>query len=232
MDSIKPSIHISPENIVNEYEGWKYIETVYTAKGNEVFCLLGNLSRDTFHFSSAQRMNKAGDIFYFIDEISFIPLLAEKACVNYEANRKRLYAQDHRHTERSLIGVEPPAAAIITDTITVPAVFFETDRSVLKPVFKKLIDSLILKMADKKIVAIKIEGHTDDRGTAERNDKLSKARAESVRNYFIEKVPALKENISADGKGENFPKTTNATEKGRAINRRVEIILTYTVIVN
>ena len=229
-DSIKPSIHISSEDIITTYLGWNYIETVYTAKGDEIFCLLGNLGRDTFHYASYQRMNKTGDVFYFIDDISFSPLRPEKPCSNYEANKKRLYAQDHRHTEQVLVGTEPPAPVFITDTITVPAVFFETDKSVLKPGFKKLIDSLLLKMAGKKISSVKIEGHTDDRGTAEKNDKLSKERAEAVRNYFIQQKPALKENISAAGKGENFPIATNKTEKGRAINRRVVIILTYTVV--
>ena len=168
--------------------------------------------------------------FNFIDDISFTPLRPEKSCSNYEANKKRLYEQDHRHTERSLVGIEPPAPVFITDTITVPTVFFETDKSVLKPGFKKLIDSLLLKMAGKKISSVKIEGHTDDRGTAEKNYKLSKERAEAVRNYFIQQKPALKENISAAGKGENFPIATNKTEKGRAINRRVVIILSYTIV--
>ena len=229
-DSIKPSIHISSEDIITTYLGWNYIETVYKATGDEVFCLLGNLARDTFHYAASQRMNKMGDIYYYIDDISFTPLRPEKPCSNYDANKKRLYAQDHRHTEQVLVGTEPPAPVFITDTITVPAVFFETDESVLKPGFKKLIDSLLLKMADKKISSIKIEGHTDDRSTAEHNDKLSKERAEAVRNYFIQQKPALKENISASGKGENFPIATNKTEKGRAINRRVVIILTYTIV--
>ena len=230
LDTIKPSIHISSEDIINEYRGWNYIETFYTAKGDEQFCLLGNMSRDTFHFTSSQRMNKNGDIYYYLDNISFTPVVPEKPCSNYESSKKRLYGQDHRHTEQSLVGFVPAEPEFIRDTITIPAVFFETDKSVLKPVFKKLIDSLLLKMAGKKISIIKIEGHTDDRGTSERNDKLSQDRAASVRNYFVDKAPALKEKIIAEGKGQNFPKADNKTEKGRAINRRVVIILTYTSI--
>ncbi|CAN5899057.1 hypothetical protein BH11BAC4_BH11BAC4_20960 [soil metagenome] len=228
VDTIRPSVHISMEDIISEYRGWNYIETIYTAKGDERFCLLGNMSRDTFHFTSSQRMNKMGDVYYYLDNISFTPEIPAIPCSDYEASSKRLYDQDHRHTEQSLVGFELSEPELITDTISVPAVFFETDKSVLKPAFKKLIDSLLLKMADKKTIHISIEGYTDARGTNERNDKLSTDRAQSVRNYFILRSTRLKDNITAAGRGENFPKATNTTQKGRAKNRRVEIILSYT----
>ena len=73
-DNVKSSIHISDEDIVNELGGWNYVEKNYTATGEEKFCLLGNLAKEKFDFSPYQRMNKGGDVFYFIDDIVFKPV--------------------------------------------------------------------------------------------------------------------------------------------------------------
>lgn len=224
---LQSSVHISEEDVTMKYQSWQFVETVYKAKGDEKFCLIGNLSKDPFRFPAAQKMNKGGDIFYFIDDISFAPIKPGPPCALYAENRQKLYSQNLRHTERALIENVSEPGYIITDTLVVPGVYFETDKSVLKPVFKKLIDSLVKKLADKNIQKILVEGHTDSRGTPERNDKLSGDRAESVKKYFLQQMPALQNLISAAGKGEHFPIADNATEKGRSINRRVEIIISY-----
>ncbi len=224
-DTARPSIHIAKEDVVSDYKGWSFIETFYTAKGNEQFCLIGNLAKDTFAFSSYQAMNRGGDVFYFIDNISFTPVKKSLPCTGYLKNKIKLYEQNLRHTERILTNENEE---IKPDTLTLPGVYFETDKSILKPQFKKILDSLVRKMPVKKIKAIHVEGHTDDRGTTEKNDKLSADRATTVKLYLAEKLPLLKQYIFAEGKGENFPKADNDTDKGRAVNRRVEIILTYT----
>ena len=226
-DTAKVSVHISAEDIVNELSGWNYVEKIYTATGDEKFCLLGNLSKEKFSFSPYERMNKAGDVFYFIDDIVFKPVIPQPLCDEYTKNSIKLYDQNFRHTEFVLVN-NKNEIEIVSDTITVPAVFFETDKSILKPVFKRLLDSVIIKFDKKNIVNIFIEGHTDSKGTSQRNTILSTQRAEAVRNYFLNKNPELKEIIFAYGKAAVFPIADNATEKGRAQNRRVKIILAYT----
>ena len=223
-DSVEADIHIPADAVTNLFGEWNYIEVYYTARGDEKFLLVGNLSKQRFEFSSYQRMNDAGDVFYFIDDIAFRPLNAEPLCAQFEKNRRKLYEQNLRHTEHALVDAEPE---IITDTVTVPAVFFETDKAVLKPAFRKLIDSLVLKLTDKNIIKIKIEGHTDNAGATAHNLILSQQRSESVRSYFTRKLPAETNKISAEGKGEAFPVTPNTNAAGMAKNRRVEIILTY-----
>jgi outer membrane protein OmpA-like peptidoglycan-associated protein len=223
-DSVKSSIHISAEDVVNELGGWNYVEKIYTATGKEKFCLIGNLAKKKFDFSPYQRMNKAGDIFYFIDDIVFESIIPQPLCADYKINLEKLYAQNFRHTELVLVENKNE---IVTDTITVPAPFFETDKSILKPVFKKLLDSLVINLNTKNVVNIIVEGHTDSKGTLQRNAILSTQRAEAVRNYFLNKMPELKQ-IIAYGKASAFPVADNITEKGRAQNRRVKIILVYT----
>ncbi len=223
-DTARPSIHISKEDVTGEFKGWKLIETMYRARGDEKFCLIGNLSKDSFNFSHAQGMNKAGDVFYFIDNIVLAPEKSKLPCAEYVKNKVKLYAQNMRHTEKTIADEMEEATP---DTLVLPGVYFETDRSAIKPQFKKVLDSLIKKLPLKKIKAIHIEGHTDDKGSSEKNEKLSADRATTVQQYLAERLPSLKQNIFAEGKGENSPKADNNTEKGRAANRRVEIILNY-----
>ena len=224
-NNVKSSIHISDEDIVNELGGWNYVEKNYTATGEEKFCLLGNLAKEKFDFSPYQRMNKGGDVFYFIDDIVFKPVIPQPICSDFKSNKDKLYNQNLRHTELVLVDNE---AKIFTDTVTVPGVYFETDKSILKPVFKKLLDSLILNLETKKVVGITIEGHTDSTGTEQRNITLSYERANAVKFYLLNKRPDLKEDIFAYGKASTFPVSENTTEKGRAKNRRVKIFLVYT----
>jgi OmpA-OmpF porin, OOP family len=226
-DSVRPSIHIAPEEIISEYQGWKYIKTIYKANGTEQFCLVGNLAKKSPEYAKYNRMNKDGDVFYFMDNISFTPVIGEKPCKEFQQNIDKLYAQNYRHTERALVEIIPQ---IITDTIIIPAVFFETDKAILKTSFKNILNKLIVKCSNKNIVNIAIEGHTDNTGTEERNIQLSKQRADAVLNYFTFKLPSLKNNIFAEGKAANFPIASNANEKGRAANRRVQILLSYSLL--
>ena len=72
---------------------------------------------------------------------------------------------------------------------------------------------------------VKIEGHTDSIGTDQYNQKLSERRAEAVQNYLIQKGAVKKTNISTVGYGESKPIAENKTAKGRAENRRSEIMI-------
>ncbi|MFH1025502.1 MAG: OmpA family protein, partial [Nitrospirota bacterium] len=72
---------------------------------------------------------------------------------------------------------------------------------------------------------VKIEGHTDSIGTKKYNQKLSERRAKAVQNYLIHKGASKKTNISTVGYGESKPIASNKTAKGRAENRRAEIII-------
>ncbi|MGC4028037.1 MAG: OmpA family protein [Steroidobacteraceae bacterium] len=71
---------------------------------------------------------------------------------------------------------------------------------------------------------LKIEGHTDNVGSAETNSRLSYERATAVRDYLASLgVPAS--SIDVDGLGPSNPVADNATAEGRARNRRVEVIV-------
>ncbi|MFI5297322.1 MAG: OmpA family protein [Polyangiales bacterium] len=69
-----------------------------------------------------------------------------------------------------------------------------------------------------------VEGHTDTQGTDAINDDLSQKRADAVRDYLIVRGVAA-DAISAKGRGSHTPIGDNKTIEGRAMNRRVEIIV-------
>jgi len=72
---------------------------------------------------------------------------------------------------------------------------------------------------------LNVAGHTDSSGSAKFNQKLSRNRANSVKNYLLDKnVPAA--SISVSGYGEDRPIASNLTNDGRQKNRRVEFQIT------
>jgi outer membrane protein OmpA-like peptidoglycan-associated protein len=69
-----------------------------------------------------------------------------------------------------------------------------------------------------------VEGHTDSQGSESYNQGLSQRRADSVRDYLVQRgYPA--DRIQARGKGKGSPIADNASPEGRANNRRVEIVI-------
>jgi outer membrane protein OmpA-like peptidoglycan-associated protein len=69
---------------------------------------------------------------------------------------------------------------------------------------------------------VRIEGHTDNVGNNATNMKLSDARARSVRDHLVNKENIAVDRLDAIGYGPTKPIASNATSKGRAMNRRVE----------
>ena len=71
-----------------------------------------------------------------------------------------------------------------------------------------------------------IGGHTDSTGSEELNEHLSQQRADAVRQYFVANGTLPYEKIIAVGYGSMRPIASNATDKGRAMNRRIDVIIT------
>ena len=72
---------------------------------------------------------------------------------------------------------------------------------------------------------MQVIGHTDSIGSSSYNLDLSKRRAETVTAWLVDKGGIPKEDLTAIGAGKSKPKANNATAKGRAQNRRVEVVM-------
>ena len=101
---------------------------------------------------------------------------------------------------------------------------FQFSKADLPDEAKAQVDQLISKLTqDPKNVYFEIEGHTDNVGAVEFNEKLGLERAESVKKYLYEKhqIPLHKMNVISYGSTK--PAADNKTKDGRAQNRRVVI---------
>jgi outer membrane protein OmpA-like peptidoglycan-associated protein len=99
-----------------------------------------------------------------------------------------------------------------------------SDRIVGRRSFQVLDAVAAILTAHPEFANVEIQGHTDNRGDAERNRDLSNRRALSVRAYLISRGIA-EGRLTARGFGPDRPIESNATARGRAANRRVEFHL-------
>lgn len=103
-------------------------------------------------------------------------------------------------------------------------ILFDFDKFALKDAAKTNIQSLASSLNQYPNTDIKVIGHTDSRGTEQYNMGLSEKRAAAVKAYAVSQgVPASR--LITIGKGFSEPIGDNATDAGRAENRRVEIVI-------
>jgi OOP family OmpA-OmpF porin len=106
--------------------------------------------------------------------------------------------------------------------IEVHDVKFETNKADILPEFQQQLDAIGLALLKVPMLKIEISGHTDSRGSAAMNRKLSQKRADAVKAYLLQKYPTLDAKMfTAKGYGEDKPVATNKTPEGMAQNRRV-----------
>lgn len=110
-------------------------------------------------------------------------------------------------------------------TLNMPSsITFSTGSANLNNSFFKVFDGVVLVLKKYEKTIIEVDGHTDSVGKPEYNQKLSEQRATAVVDYLASKGIKRERTITI-GAGENHPVADNATEAGRASNRRVELTL-------
>jgi outer membrane protein OmpA-like peptidoglycan-associated protein len=228
-----PSLIITNQNFDGEYkQNWKHVKCEYIAKGNEKFCTISNLSLPDITYNMKDAMNKSGDVLYFIDEIVLQPIVPIPPCATYEENAKKLFDYNYRHTNNLPIFKDTPVIkhlpVFIKDTVVINDVLFDVGKYIIKPKVKNILDSLAAQLAQKSILTIDVNGHTDSTGSIKNNQLLSLARATAIKEYLVQKNGQWADKILAIGKGQNYPVAENTTPEGKQKNRRVEIVITYT----
>jgi len=107
--------------------------------------------------------------------------------------------------------------------LSVPAdASFDIGRSELKPALRPVLDEVSRNLDD--AVRLTIVGHTDSSAGDAVNGPLSLDRAEAVREYLVHHG-VRRGRLLVEGRGGRQPVASNATEAGRAANRRIEIFL-------
>jgi outer membrane protein OmpA-like peptidoglycan-associated protein len=101
-------------------------------------------------------------------------------------------------------------------------ILFDFNSYALRPESRDTLRELANNFRQYPDEQISVEGHTDNVGSDDYNQRLSQQRADSVRNYLVDQgVP--NERVTSAGFGKSQPKAGNDTPEGRQLNRRVEI---------
>jgi outer membrane protein OmpA-like peptidoglycan-associated protein len=133
------------------------------------------------------------------------------------AERGEKSADPKRH------GCPPPEAKLVAAQIVISEqVQFETGTAAIRPESAAILGEVVRVLGDHpEIEHVEIQGHTDTTGSAELNRTLSEERASAVRSWLVAHGVA-EERLVARGYGPDRPISDNASEAGRAKNRRVE----------
>lgn len=119
----------------------------------------------------------------------------------------------------------PPAPAPPPEKICMTLnVEFDFDKADVKSKYHGVLEKVAEFMKQYPQTTTVIEGHTDNRGKYEYNIRLSERRAESVKNYLVEKFGIEASRLSTKGYGYTKPVATNATAAGRQKNRRIDAV--------
>lgn len=164
------------------------------------------LEARTHEADSAKRLN--GELMFQTDLANRESAAANRRTEDVAAQLAALQA---KKTDRGMV-------------MTLGDLLFTTGRSDLKPGGTANLDRLVTFLTSAPDRKVRIEGHTDSRGSEGSNTALSQRRANSV-SLYLSGHGIADSRLSSFGEGENVPIADNNTEAGRQANRRVEIII-------
>lgn len=168
-------------------------------------------------------------------------LADKKTTLTASINGKEVYIQLHTATNSTdtksyrieIVEVQPMEQEIIIDLqesidkegkAAIYGILFDIGKSDIKPESAPALQQIIDYLNAHQTVNIIVVGHTDNTGTYAGNLTLSKARAESIKNYLVNTGKIAASRLLSEGVGQSCPISTNDTEAGRKLNRRVEIV--------
>lgn len=156
------------------------------------------------------------------------PLIA-----HYTGNGRNVWISLSRGNDNSNIGLTFNVADIGSDDwgtrldkqcrVPLYGVNFDFDKATLRPDATPLLEKARDALKARASLAVSVQGHTDNVGTDDHNQKLSAARAETVRQWLAANGIAAAR-LSSRGFGKTAPVADNGTDAGRARNRRVELV--------
>ena len=212
----EPQVVNDFDRVLDDTKAWMSVSGVFTAHGGERFMTIGN-------FFPASQSNVVDldsltyllpGAYYYIDDVSVTCL----GCGNSQKN-----------VPDSSVAVKDDMASFadtlkVGSTFVLHNIFFDYDKAVLLQQSYKELHTLLGLPQSHPTMKIEIAGHTDGHGSVEYNQRLSENRARSVVDYLVSHgIDARR--LSFKGYGKSHPIATNATEEGRAKNRRVEFIV-------
>lgn len=103
-------------------------------------------------------------------------------------------------------------------------VLFDFNSAVVRSDGSETLEQVAGVLDEYKKTAVVVQGHTDAIGSDAYNEQLSERRASAVESYLAAQG-VDRDRIAAEGYGEAYPVASNATDEGRQLNRRVDIMI-------
>ena len=213
---------------------WYLVTGVFKARGNERYLTIGNFSEKRFKDRFKKKKLYIPDYwkfqaYYYVDEVTLMEL---KDAPKKEEPAVALADSSVHFSDTNLTPIEEENYIFKLNTekrVVLEKVRFEFSSSELSNYSFDELELVLEYLHNNPTARIIIEGHTDDIGSEDANEKMSERRAKSVYKYLV-KNEVSKERLSYVGMGENHPIATNETGEGRSRNRRVELVLDERVI--
>lgn len=147
------------------------------------------------------------------------------ACLTASDGRYRLQIIDEKPLERNLefTSADDMFSGLEAEGfVAVYGILFDTDKADLKSGAAKTLEEVVKLLKAHPELRVEIQGHTDSTGSDEHNLDLSRRRAGTVKSYLL-LYGIAGDRLRTTGFGESKPVGDNATDEGRALNRRVEL---------
>ncbi len=143
-----------------------------------------------------------------------------------EAQRQQLVAEmaqalNPTYQVRNGLRVSAREQALVDQALASRTIEFEYGSAVLRPTGQQILQEMAAALSQLRGRRVALIGHTDDSGARAGNVSLSLARAQAVKAYLVTCGLAA-DSLSTSGMGPDQPLASNATEAGRARNRRIE----------
>ncbi len=209
-------------NIAKTVGGGSWMTTAYSRNpfptNSPIRLLQGSATVGGSGFFAAQLSRPEGDVYlvvgakqYKADEVVVLVDIIETASL--EDGKINL-------TEDYLSQAIESEGRVVLDGL-----YFDFDQSTLTAESTPSLETIAAFLKQQSALQFYVVGHTDMTGSLEYNRKLSQERAEAVISSLVEKYGIAKRRLEAHGLGFLAPRANNATEEGRAKNRRVELVL-------
>ncbi len=111
-----------------------------------------------------------------------------------------------------------------TGHIALYGIYFDTDKAIIKPESRPTLEQIAKLLTGQPQLNVFIVGHTDNQGAYDYNLDLSRRRAEAVAAELVKSYRIAQPRLRTAGVGFLAPIGTNASDSGRALNRRVELV--------
>ena len=121
-------------------------------------------------------------------------------------------------------GVDLRKKLMAEGKVTTNGILFDVGSASIQPRSMGIIRQISQVLQEEKSLKLKIVGHTDSDGSDAANLELSKKRADAIKSALTSTYNVSPDRLLTEGKGESVPVADNATQEGKAQNRRVEFI--------